>query len=475
LYYLMYAQGKQNPRMDEIHQIKYKLMTNEQLEATLISWKGRLKDNWIWDRRLSVFLSKMKEESIDSHEELIELQKKLQSNLLSSKFTVNGKVYNLGTVHSTIMENPSRSLRKQLFEAAKAIGEENEALFRALIHKRNKLARDLGYNNYYHFRCSLKEIDIDTYMKEMDKLLDDIAESSIYWNNRIKDKFHWQTIHYYDQYFSTFNFHQMDNKRFTANRLREVLSDVVESLGLDMERLPITIESLEIPYGGYCINIHPDNIKLVVNKRDSYSAFLSGIHELGHAVDGYFSSYEYPELYRFYSSIAAEGMAELFQTIISDKEFLSKNFDIQEDTYSQIEENNHLINSNMVKINYYYSLVEYQLYRDPEQSFQMVADACYEHVFGEKGDTFHPASEMFYVESPAFFQDYNFALSIRDMIRSKFKIESLYSKKEVFHEILEKFIKPNQLYSWQDRVEGICGESHSFKHLANTLAVYKKS
>jgi oligoendopeptidase F len=470
LYYLMYAQGRQNPRLEEIQSIKHELMTNERLKETFIFWKKTFKDDPVWHRRLSVLLSKMEQESIDSEIELVELQKQLQGNLLTSNINVKGKEYNLGTVHSNIMENPNRQIRKQLLQAAKTIGEKNENLFRKLIQKRNKLARDLGHTNYYHFRCSLKEINIEKYLYEMENLIARSSDSSIYWNKRIKDKFGWEIIHHYDQYFSTFNFCELDEQHFTSSRMKEVLNDVVDSLGIDMNQLPVTIESLEIPYGGFCININPDDIKLVVNKRDSYSVFLSGLHELGHAIDGHYSSYEYPELYRFYSSIAAEGFAELFQTIIVNKEFLIKHFDVQPNTYSQIEELNHLIDLNMVKINYYYSLVEYELYHNPEQSFQKTANECYKHVFGYKGETFHPASEMFYIESPVFFQDYNFALAIRDMIRNKFRIKSAYRNTEVFHEILEKYIKPNQLYSWQKRVEELCGESHTFEYLANTLA-----
>jgi oligoendopeptidase F len=469
LYYMMYAQGKENNRLDEIQRIKHELMTDEHLKDTLSSWKETFTGDKVWHRRLDVFLSKLSQEAIDSHPELVKIQQRLQSNLMDSTFIVNGKEYNLGTVHSNIMENPNRELRKQLYLGSKKIGEENESLFRTLIQKRNKLAMNLGYANYYLFRCSIKEIDMEAYIDEMNLLLNKTEDASNYWDNRIKEKFGWKTLHCYDQYFSTFNFHQIDNSSFNSNRMKEVLNDVLSSIGIPTDQIPVSIECLEIPYGGFCININPNEIKLVVNKRDSYSVFLSAIHELGHAIDGHYGSIQYPELYRFYSSIAAEGIAELFQTIIMDKEFLMKNFDLQDEEYVQIEEVNHLLNLNMLKINHYYSLVEYELYKNPERRFQEIANECYKLVFGYEGEAYHPASEMFYIENPAFFQDYNFALAIRDMIRNEFKIKSLYENTEVFQELLEKFIKPNQLYSWQERVEHLCGEPHTFAKLEQTL------
>ncbi|MBM7587553.1 oligoendopeptidase F [Bacillus pakistanensis] len=470
LYYEMYTGNKQSSRIDEITKIKHMLMTDEELIETLLSWRNTLINNKVWKRRLDVFLFKMKQEELDSHPEVVKIQQRLQSNLMDSKFTLNGKEFNLGTVHSNIMENPDRVLRKQLLLESKKIGKENEDLFRKLIQKRNKLAKNQGYSNYYHFRCSLKEINMNTYIKEMEKLLEQTEETSDYWDNRIVEKFGWEKIHLYDQYFSTFHFNTIQSNAFTANRLKEVLNDIVNSIGFPTDQLPVRIESLEIPYGGFCININPNDLRLVVNKRDSYSVFLSGIHEMGHVLDGHFSSYQYPELYRFYSSIAAEAIAELFQTIITDREFLKNNFDIQDDVYSQIREINHLTDIKMLKMNYYYSIVEFELYKNPERSFQEIANEYYPRVFGCDGETFHPASEMFYIENPAFFQDYNYAYAIRDMIREKFAVTSLYKKTDLFQELIKKFIRPNQLYSWDQRVERLCGEPHTFAYLAKKLA-----
>jgi oligoendopeptidase F len=470
LYYDLYSTGTQSTRIAEISQIKYQIMTNQKLYNTLIAWREIFQDHVVWKRRLDVFLAKINLERLDSHPELVKLQQKLQSKLMGSKFTYNGIEYNIGKAHSTIMENSDRELRKQLLLEMKKIGRGNEALFRELIQKRNELSKEQGYNNYYSLRCSLREVNMDTYRNEMQNLIEQSKSVVAYWNNRIKEKFGWKRIHLYDQYYTAFNFHRIEGEAFKSIRMKEVLGDIVNSLGINMDHVPVDIKTMEIPYGGFCININPTDIRLVVNKRDSYSAFLSGIHELGHAIDGYFSSYQYPELYRFYSSIAAEAVAELFQTIIADGEFLRKNFDINDELLSQIKSKYQLNDITMIKMNYYYSLVELELYDNPDRSFEEIANQCYQQVFGEEGETFHPASEMFYIENPAFFQDYNYALATRDMIREKFSIKSLYNETDVFQELLNKFIIPNQLFSWNQRVESLCGESHSFKNLVNNIS-----
>jgi oligoendopeptidase F len=473
LYYEMYSEGKQSKKLSEITTLKYETMTNERLLETLSTWRKKLWNNKIWKRRLDVFISKMKEEALDSHPEVVKIQQELQKNLMESKFSLNGKEYNLGLVHSNIMENPDRAIRKKLFLESKKIGKNNEKLFRVLIQTRNQLAKEQGFMNYYHFRCSQKEMNMNTFIKEMKDIIEHSGETLAEWNQKIMMKFGWDKIHHYDQYFSAFHFNTIQSPAFTSNRMEEVLSDIVNSLGISMDQIPVKIECMEIPYGGFCMNINPNDLRLIVNKRDSYSVFLSGIHELGHVLDGHFSSYRYPELYRFYSSIAAEAIAELFQTIITDRDFLKKNFEIQDDVLTQITEINQLTDITMLKMNYFHSLVEFELYNAPERSMQDIADESYQCVFGYEGEAFHPASEMFYIENPAFFQDYNYALAIRDMIREKFQVTSLYKEPNLFKKLVNTFIKPNQQYSWNQRLEKLCGEPHSFAYLTNTVKAMK--
>jgi oligoendopeptidase F len=469
LYYALYAGEEPSERLEEIQQTKHRLMTDSALKEMMTNWKEKLYDDRIWQRRLSVFLSKMEQEGLDSHPELTRLQQELQESLLGCSFEVDGKSYNLGSVHSTIMDHPDRTLRERLMQEAKKIGRNHEELFRKMIKKRNELARKAGCENYYHFCCSLKGIDIGQYMSEMDILLKNTKDAAGYWDKRIKEKFSWETINHYDHYFSIFQFNEIDPSIFSSVSIHSVMKDILAGIGISDKSVPFKLETLEIPYGGFCINISPQEIKLVVNKRESYSVYLSGIHEMGHAVDGHYSSFEYPELYRFYSSIAAEGVAELFQTIVSDEEFLQKNFNIDKTIVGQMQEINKVTEMKMVRINHYYALVEYKMYANPEGDFQEMADDCYLRVFGEEGEAFHPASEMFYVENPAFFQDYNYALAIRDMIRQRYGIVSPYNQAEFFQKLLTSFIHPNQQYTWQERVRMLCGADFTFGCLAETL------
>ncbi|WP_421378450.1 hypothetical protein ACOJQI_13030 [Bacillus salacetis] len=470
LYYDMYTSGKQSTRLNEIQKTKHEIMTNKYYKEMMSYWKQVFRTDKIWSRRLSVLLSRMEAEKLDSSPQITRLQQKLQKSLLESSVKINGKDYTLGAIHSNIMENPDRDMRKNLLCGAVGIGRNHEERFRDLIKQRNELAKQAGFENYFYFKCHLKGLDFDRYSAELATLLESSGKSSQDWKNRIKDKFEWKVIHQYDQYYSVFNYHQLDGSLFPSNRLNTVLKGIMESLKVDADNMPFSAEIHDIPYGGFCINISPEEIKLVVSKRDSYSVYLSAIHEMGHALDGYFSSFEYPEMYRFYSSIAAEGIAELFQTIVTDHRFLNAAFQFDQEMIQSLNELKQLTDIKLLSMNHYYSLVEFKLYKNSDRDFKKIAEETYFEVFGEEGETFHPASEMFYIENPVFFQDYNVALSIREMILEKFNMESPYGNPAFFQELLEKFIQPNQLYTWEERVERLCREPHTFRYLAESLS-----
>ncbi|QFT87523.1 Peptidase family M3 [Bacillus sp. THAF10] len=475
LEYEVYTKNSENPRLQEIKQQKHEIMTDEILVKELSLKKELFEQDPVWRRRIEVFLLKMQQESLDSNSEVVAIQQQLQSNLLKSKIQVKGAEYTLGNVHSNVMNSTDRELRRLLFLEAKKIGKENEELFRTLIEKRNQLASEYGYRSYYQFRCSFQDLDIAAYMNEMKALFEKAESHQAYWEKEIIEKFKWNALHQYDQYFCAFHFLEevQSEKIFKAETLEKALEDVIKGLGIP-ERLPITTEFAEIAFGGFCMNINPNDCRLVVNKRNGFSVFVSALHELGHAVDGVFSSYDYPELYRFYSSIAAEGLAEFYQTMVVDKQFLRNHFSISEEQIDQLSKQKSLMDLIMVKMNFYYSLVEFELYENPTRDFQKVANDCYMKVFGNRGEAFHPASELFYVESPAFFQDYNFALAIREMLLHTFHVMSPYGEKDIFLKLKDHYMKPNQLYSWQKRVQDVCGEPFTFAYLRANLAKIPK-
>jgi hypothetical protein len=287
----------------------------------------------------------------------------------------------------------------------------------------------------------------------------------------VKEKFGWEDLYYYDLMYVAFNFFKVDERLFPAAKMEAALADMFESLGLEPKKMGIDFELKSIPFGGYCTAFSKDKIKLIVNKRDGFSAFLTGTH---HALYDHFSSDEYPELYRMKSVVGHEGMAELFQAVSVQEEFLRKNFAVGEDVCQQIQEMNNLFDVIIILYNYMLSLIEFRMYENPEQDFQALSNECYHEVFGLKGEGPHPAKEMFFVSFPVYIQDYIFACGIRDMIHEHFGIRGMYGQAEIFEKLKEVYMHPSERYTWLEKVETLCGKKFSFEYLEKHLCKRKE-
>lgn len=467
--YLQLIRKNQTEVDEDLSARLHEIFSNKALELNLKEWKERL-DDPLWQKRLEIFLKQMEIEQLNCDSTVTSLAEPLQERLLAKRFLIGDEEFDTGAAFSVMIGNERRALRQTLFTLSNEFGHENEGMLRSLIHARNRVAREKGYENFYLYAFKLTGSDLMQYHREISSLIANIRHVLNNWVARVKEKFGWEDLYYYDLMYIAFNFFKVDESLFPAAKMEVALEDMFESIGLEPKELGIDVELKSIPYGGYCTAFSKDKIKLIVNKRDGFSAFLTGTHEAGHALYDHFSSDVYPELYRMKSVIGHEGMAELFQAVSVQKEFLKKNFEVGEDVCQQIQEMNNLFDVIIILYNYMLSLIEFRMYENPQQDFQALSNACYHEVFGLKGEGPHPGKETFFVSFPVYIQDYIFACGIRDMIHEHFGIRGMYGQTEIFEKVKEVYMNPSERYTWLEKVETLCDGKFSFEYLEKHLS-----
>ncbi|MCD8511135.1 MAG: M3 family metallopeptidase [Bacillus sp. (in: Bacteria)] len=460
--------GKPSEQLPEISKALHEHLTNKKVKESLEYWKSKLTDP-LWKRRLSVMLHAMEMELLKSNPTVTEKTTPLERKLMGKIYDVGNKQLNAGEVQATLMESPDRELRRQVFSAANAYGGEVEEELRSLIKTRNKLAQENGYPNFYEYCFHAKGLRVEEFIKEMDELLERCTDATAYWEEKIKTTFGWEEIHFYDMMYLALNFHQTDPALFSSDKLKPALNNMLESVGIQPEEFPMEMNLESIPFGGCCISISPNELNIIINKREALSAFLTGAHEVGHAIDNHYTSYEYPEFFRFKSIIGAECMSELFQTVYSDEDFLRTNFNVNDKIIAHIKEGEHLLNLFMVKFNYFMARLEHAMYTKPDEDYQRLSNSLYKEIFGYDGEGPHPAREQIFTALPVYVQDYLYALGVRDMIRHHFQITSMYGQKDVFDKVKTHFMKPGERYTWKERAKNLCGEGFTFDYLGRTV------
>ena len=114
-------------------------------------------------RQLQLLLNEM--EASQLPEEIIaDLSKRASElNLLFNTYSpeVDGKKYSANDIRSVLLNSNDQELRKKVWLASKEVGKVVEKDLLALVKKRNKAARLLGYDNHHQMGFALQELDRD--------------------------------------------------------------------------------------------------------------------------------------------------------------------------------------------------------------------------------------------------------------------------------------------------------------------------
>ena len=92
-------------------------------------------------------------------ERIEELEARANAVYGKHRSLVSGKEVGENGIREILRSPEDGALRREAWEASKAVGREVEEIVRELAHLRNRLAREAGYPDHYHRSVDLQEID----------------------------------------------------------------------------------------------------------------------------------------------------------------------------------------------------------------------------------------------------------------------------------------------------------------------------
>jgi peptidyl-dipeptidase A len=112
-------------------------------------------------RELELLILDYEEKQVDPAllEELVALSVKAEALYAKFRPLLDGKRVADNEIREILRQSNDTALRKRTWEASKAIGVEAAPLVLAMVDKRNRSARDLGYRDYFEMGLHLQEID----------------------------------------------------------------------------------------------------------------------------------------------------------------------------------------------------------------------------------------------------------------------------------------------------------------------------
>jgi len=139
-----------------------KLHADPEAYTRLKSWRetGEVTDP-ILARQLTMLIDAYAAQQIplEKIEEIARREQEIESRFTNYRPVLDGRPVSDNDLRGVLVKENDSARRRAAWEASKLIGVEVAPLLLKLVEERNKAARDLGFENYYHMRLILDELD----------------------------------------------------------------------------------------------------------------------------------------------------------------------------------------------------------------------------------------------------------------------------------------------------------------------------
>jgi len=447
-------------------------------------------------RTLDVLYLAFRENQIppDLNRQLVEASTGLEQAFNSFRAQVGGNSVTANQIQKVLLESDDSAERQRHWQASKEVGPLIEKRLRALVAKRNRAARALGYDNFYAMRLDLQEQDparIKAIFDEIDAatapLFDEIKASL---DQRLSKRFgitpaELRPWHYGDVFFQeTPAMEGLDlNPTFAKVDQLAVAEGYFRGIGLAGTREILDRSDLYERKGkvehAFCADIDREgDIRILANlQRDEmWTSVL--LHELGHCLyDAYIDKKLPFALRKSAHALVTEGVAQLFGALTRDPVWLAEYTDLDAETRARVASSKQQQTRLRGVIFARWSLVvlhfERALYTNPEQDLnQLWWDLVRRYQKLTPPDSLQGrsdwATKIHLVTVPAYYHNYLlgelFAAQLRNAIAKAIPgseidgAPALVCRPEVGAFFIEKIFAPGRRYPWEELVRRATGE-----------------
>ncbi len=429
----------------------------------------------------------------------IKMQTEVEKKYSNFRADVNGKKLSDNEVEDVLKTSTNSSELQQAWEGHKAIGPVVAQDIINLVKKRNKIARQLGFNNYHEMSLKLSEQDpeeISNLFDELDNLTRDAfaglkGEIDTYLSKRdnvkVGELMPW---HYQNRFFQEAPaIYSVDlDKYYKDWNIETLTTDYYSSLGLDIKEMIAKSDLYEKPgknQHAYCIDIdNISDIRVLCNIKPNYSWMSTMLHEFGHAnYDKYIDGQLPFSLRNPAHTFTTEAIAMFFGRMASNAQFLvdmkltdtadARKVSAEGFKVLRLEQ---LTFSRWAQVMYRF---EKALYADPDQDLNTLwwnLVEKYQMIKRPAGRN-QPdwASKIHIATSPCYYHNY----LLGELLASQFNHyiaasvlksdnfgQSYFGKTEVGDYLKDNVFKSGARYNWNDMIEKATGEKLTARYYA---------
>jgi peptidyl-dipeptidase A len=383
---------------------------------------------------------------------------------------------------------------KKAWEANKKQGEFVEKRLIQLIKLRNKMARSLGFDNFYvmalktgsdfDFIGEQEEKEVETIYKELEKATNkpfktlkeemDICLSKKYKTKELKP---W---HYQDLFFQhNPDIYNVDLDKFYKDDVVKIADKFYREIGLSatdiIDRSDLYEKEGKYQHA-YCIDMDGgEDVRIVMNVKNNEDWAKTTMHELGHGVYSKYVDHKLPFVLRDSAHIlTTEGIALLLEKHSKNTSFMKRYCNVKGGDVDKLKDKIELMTKSEDLVFSRWSQVmfnfERELYKDPDQNLNLLWwDLVSKYqLFDFSRDKPDWASKIHITSSPAYYHNYLlgelFALQLHNyIVKNILKSDNFndfdYSGNKEVGNYLRKYVfEVGSKYKWNEMTKRATGE-----------------
>lgn len=426
--------------------------------------------------------------------EIIRLSTEIENEFNTFRAKVAGKELTDNDIKKILKTEKDSEKLREFWEASKMQGEIVEKKILELVRLRNKLAKSLGFENYYSMALELQEQDekeVENIFQEMRKLTEKPFKElkkemdSILAERYEIPKEELRPWHYQELFFQEGpEIFKIDFNKFYRENILEKAKEFYGNLELPVEDILERSDLYEKP-GKYqhacCMDMDREgDVRIIQNIKNNERWMDTTLHELGHAVYCKFISPELPYFLRDAAhTLTTEAIALFFGRNSKNLSFIKKYCDVEEKETEKLEKETikasrlkQLVFSRWSQVMFNF---ERELYKNPEQNlnelwWNLVKKHQLLDFSRNKPDW---AAKIHIAHAPVYYHNYFLGELLASQInhyivKNILKENSLnnvdYSHKEVGDYLKDKIFSVGSKFIWNEMIEKATGEKLTPKY-----------
>ena len=351
---------------------------------------------------------------------LAEKENEISQKLNSYQMTIDGKPVSKAEISRIMESEKDPEIRKKAADAKIKSGDLIADDLVELVKMRNEFAKKKGYDNYFDYKIAE---DYDIQPKELDKLLNDVAEKTKKSNEKVMNgikKDLSEAFGVKPEELRSYHFGYLAGED-PEKKVNDVISskeDVVDickkaykGMGYDVDKLPITLDLFPRENKnthGFSFPIEAGkDARILANLTNNVSSVDTLMHELGHSVYTVKTDSKLPYMVQDTTSTMTEAVAMMMGDMIRTEGLVKDRIspEISEKFEKSLgKEEATFVGSSMATIDF-----ERNMYKNPDQDLKKLwKDMNVKYKGRNEND--EPTNEWatipHYLSHPAYYQNY---------------------------------------------------------------------